>query len=171
MAFAFARDGGLPFSRVLRQVSAIYRTPVFAVWAVALVAVGFTVYTPVYSTITVVCTVFLYISYVIPAALGLWAYGRTWTRMGPWDLGRWYRPLAVLSVLGCGMLFVIGVQPPNEQALIVVGGGIGVLIVVWFAGERRRFPGPPAAPLTSGPAGPNSTTAPTARRPSSGPDG
>ncbi|MCI0458522.1 MAG: amino acid permease [Gemmataceae bacterium] len=150
MAFAFARDGGLPFSRVLRQVSPIYRTPAFAVWAVALVAVGFTVYTPVYSTITVVCTVFLYISYVIPAALGLWAYGRTWTRMGPWDLGRWYRPLAVVSVLGCGVLFVIGVQPPNQQALIVVGGGIGVLAVAWFAGERRRFPGPPAAPLASG---------------------
>ena len=37
-------------------------------------------------------------------------YGRTWTRMGPWDLGRWYRPLACLSVLGCVLLIAIGMQ-------------------------------------------------------------
>src|SRR5262249_61918029 len=101
-AFAFARDGGLPFSRALSRVSPVYRTPSVAVWAVALLAVAFTVYTPVYSTITAVCTLFLYLSYVLPIGLGLIAYGRSWTRMGPWDLGRWYRPLAVLTVLGCG---------------------------------------------------------------------
>ena len=47
---------------------------------------------------------------------GCWRYGRTWTPMGPWHLGRWYRPLAVVSVLGCGVLIVIGVQPPNDKA-------------------------------------------------------
>ena len=63
-------------------------------------SVLFTLHTPVYATITAVCTIFLYVSYVLPTALGAWAYGRTWTAMGPWDLGRWYRPLAVLSVAG-----------------------------------------------------------------------
>jgi hypothetical protein len=114
-----------------------------AIWTVSLASVLFTVYTPVYSTITVVCTIFLYLSYVLPTALGARAYGRTWTTMGPWDLGRWYRPMAIASVLGCLALIVIGMQPPNEQSIWVVGGVSVVLAVAWLAMERRRFPGPP----------------------------
>src|SRR4051794_28450188 len=40
MVFAFARDGGLPFSQALRRVSPTYRTPVNAIWASALLAVA-----------------------------------------------------------------------------------------------------------------------------------
>lgn len=143
MLFAFARDGGTPAWRELRRIHPHYRTPVPAIWMVALVAILFTVYTPVYSTITAVCTIFLYVSYVLPTALGLVAYGRTWTAMGPWQLGRWYRPLAALSVLGCIALIVIGMQPPNEKAAWVTGGMALVLVIAWFAGARRRFAGPP----------------------------
>jgi amino acid transporter len=149
MLYAFARDGGVPFSAALRRVNPTFRTPVAAIWTVAGLSVLFTVYTPVYSTITSVCVLFLYLSYVLPAALGLWAYGRTWTAMGPWDLGRWYRPLALVCVLGCAGLFVIGVQPPNEKALWIVPGLALVLAAGWFGWERRRFPGPPVlAPLS-----------------------
>ena len=63
--------------------------------------------------------------------------------MGPWHVGRWYRPLAVLAVLGCLLILVIGVQPPNEQAIWIVGGAGVLLTIVWFARERRRFQGPP----------------------------
>jgi len=63
--------------------------------------------------------------------------------MGPWQLGRWFRPLAVVSVIGCGGLIVIGVQPPNEKAACVVVGMVAVLAVLWFAVARRTFPGPP----------------------------
>jgi amino acid transporter len=143
MAFAFARDGGLPFSSQLRWISPTFRTPALAVWTVAAAAVLFTVYTPVYSTITAVCVIFLYISYVVPTALGLIAYRRRWTHMGPWQLGRWFRPLAVVSVFGCLGLIVIGMQPPNEKAVWVVGGLILVLLVAWFGLARHRFAGPP----------------------------
>ena len=147
MTFAFARDGGLPFSATLRAVSPVYRTPVAAVWTVAVAAVLFTVYTPVYGTVAAVCTLFLYISYVLPTALGLLAYGRTWTTMGPWDVGRWYRPLAVVCVLGCGLLIAVGMQPPNDKAVWIIGGAIVLLAAVWFGGERRRFQGPPQGVL------------------------
>jgi amino acid transporter len=143
MAFAFARDGGLPGSRYLRRVSPKCRTPALAIWTVAGAAVLFTVFTPVYTTITAVCTIFLYISYVLPTALGLAAFGRWWTHVGPWHLGRWYRPLAAMSVLGCLGLIVIGMQPPNEQAIWVVGGLILVLAALWYAVARQRFGGPP----------------------------
>jgi amino acid transporter len=143
MAFAFARDGGLPFSRAVRFVSPRFRTPPVAIWGVAVAAALFTVYTPVYSTITAVCVIFLYVSYVIPTAIGLLAYGRWWTTFGPWQLGRWYRPLAVVSVIGCAALLVIGMQSPNEQAAGVVGGMVAALLVGWLAHARRHFPGPP----------------------------
>lgn len=143
MAFAFARDGGLPFSKLMRRVSPRRRSPSAAIWAVSLASVLFTVYTPVYSTITVVCTIFLYLSYVLPTALGAYAFGRTWTTMGPWNLGRWYRPMAIASVLGCLALIAIGMQPPNEQSIWVLGGSAVVLATAWTGLERRRFPGPP----------------------------
>jgi amino acid transporter len=149
MAFAFARDGGLPWSHYLRWVCPRRRSPVVAIWVVATASVLFTLYTPVYATITAVCTIFLYISYVLPTALGAWAYGRTWSMMGPWQLGHWYRPLAALSVTGCAALIMIGMQPPNQQSAWVVGGSVLVLIALWFGFARRHFDGPPPILLNS----------------------
>jgi amino acid transporter len=149
MAFAFARDGGLPASRLVRHVSPRYRTPPVAVWGVAAAAVGFTAYIP-YTTITAVCVIFLYVSYVLPTAIGFVAHGRWWTAFGPWTLGRWFRPLAAVSVLGCGGLIVIGMQPPNEEAVTVVGGLTAVLVLGWFLVARRTFPGPPEGVLDIG---------------------
>ncbi len=147
MAFAFARDGGLPYSAAVRWVCPRRRSPAVAIWMVTTAAVLFTLYTPAYATITAVCTIFLYISYVLPTALGARAYGRTWTAMGPWNLGSWYRPLAVLSVAGCAGMIVIGMQPPNERSAWVVGGAAVVLLLAWFGGMRHRFAGPPRAIL------------------------
>jgi amino acid transporter len=150
MAFAFARDGGLPFSRVLRGVCPVRRSPAAAIWAVTAASVLFTAWTPVYSTITAVCTIFLYISYVLPTLLGAWSFGRTWTVVGPWNLGRWYRPLAIASGLGCLALIAIGMQPPNDRSFWVVLGTSGALALAWAARERRRFPGPPRVGLADG---------------------
>jgi amino acid transporter len=146
MTFAFARDGGLPYSRYLRRVSPSHRTPSVAIWAFAAAAALFAVFIR-YETIAAVCAIFLYLSYVVPTALGVLAHGRTWTRMGPWQLGRWYRPLAALCVAGCALLFVIGVQPPNDIALWVMGGSFVLLAALWFGYMRRHFPGPPQTVL------------------------
>lgn len=143
MTYAFARDGGLPMSSRLRSISFKYRTPVTAIWVVSILSVAFTVYTPVYSTITAVCVIFLYISYLIPIALGLVAYGRTWTRMGPWSIDGWYRVVATLCVLGCIVLIYIGVQPPNNGALGITLGALLLTAVIWFGFERKHFQGPP----------------------------
>ena len=153
MAYAFARDGGVPFSQAVRWVCPRRRSPAVGVWTVSAAAVLFTLYTPIYSTITAVCTILLYISYALPTALGARAHGRTWTTMGPWHLGAWFRPLAWASVAGCLILIGIGVQPPNERALWVVGGMAIVLRLVWIGGARSRFPGPPhLITIGSGPA-------------------
>ena len=148
MAYAFARDGGLPLAERIRRVSPKYRTPAVAIWSVAALSIGFVVYTPVYSTITAACTTFLYISYVIPSALGLFAYGRTWTEMGPWNLGALaYRSLSVVSIGACGLILLIGIQPPNEKNLWIVLFALALTTVVWFGYERSHFRGPPQGVL------------------------
>ena len=144
MTYAFARDGGLPFSKVLRCVNPRSKSPSVAVWFAAVAAAVFTILVP-YATIAAVCVIFLYISYVLPVAAGFFAHGRSWTRMGPWEIGRLYRPLAIVATLGCLFLIVIGMQPPNEQAVKIVGGAVALLLAVWFGLERRRFKGPPQA--------------------------
>ncbi|MDB6032296.1 MAG: amino acid permease [Verrucomicrobiales bacterium] len=142
MAFAFARDGGLPFSKQLRVVNPHSKSPSAAVWVSAVSSAIFTILVP-YTTIAAICTVLLYISYVLPVAAGFFAIGRSWKRIGPWHLGRWYRPLAAVAVMGCLFLIVIGMQPPNQQAVWIVGGVIVLMVVVWFGLERKRFKGPP----------------------------
>jgi amino acid transporter len=149
MAFAFARDGGLPFANAIAWVCPRRRSPSVAIWTVSLASILFTIHTPVYATITAVCTIFLYLSYVLPTALGAWAYGRSWTAMGPWDLGRLYRPLAVFSVIGCLLLIIIGMQSPNDRSVWVVGTMSLALFIGWFGVARHRFPGPPQAAINA----------------------
>jgi amino acid transporter len=144
MTYAFARDGGLPFSAALGRVSSRWKTPVRAIWLTATLAVASTLYAPAYSTLTTACVIFLYISYVMPTLIGLFAYGRTWTVVGPFDLGAgWYRLLAAASVLGAVMVVWIGVQPPNDKALTVLAVATFALLAVWWLGLRGRFRGPP----------------------------
>jgi amino acid transporter len=142
MVYAFARDGGLPWSSLVRRVSPTCRAPSVAIWTVAVIAILFMLLVP-YATIAAICVMFLYISYVLPTAAGFFAHGRSWTTMGPWHVGKWYRPLAVLAVLGCTLLIFIGTQPPNQLSVPIVGGAAVLLAVAWFAFERRRFAGPP----------------------------
>jgi amino acid transporter len=142
MVFAFARDGGLPGSGWLRRVDRETGSPVVAVWIAAVVAAVLTVMVP-YGMIAAASTVLLYVSYVLPIAAGCLAWGRGWQRAGPWNLRGSFRPLAAVSVLGCLALMVIGVQPPNQLALPILGGAVVGMAGVWFGWERHRFLGPP----------------------------
>ena len=86
---------------------------------------------------------FLYVSYIMPIGAGILAEGKSWTKKGPFDLGVWSKPIAVLAILGGAILAFVGFQPPYELVGKFLIGLIVVLVVVWFAFERRRFQGPP----------------------------
>jgi amino acid transporter len=143
MIYAFARDGGLPASGALKRVHPGFRTPVAAIWTAAVISILFTLYTPAYTTIVSVTVIFIFISYGLPVIAGLFAYGKTWTKMGPWDMGPAYRIVGVLAIAAIALIFYLGVQPPNDAALWITGVFLAITAVVWFGFERRRFKGPP----------------------------
>jgi len=143
MTYAFARDGGLPYSKALKTVSPVYRTPVVAIWVGAALTVIGTLYAPAFLVLAAGCAVFLYISYAMPIAAGLWQEGKTWNHKGPFNLGAASKPVAVLAILGAVILAWVGFQPPNDKVLYVGVGLAVVMVVFWFAVERNRFEGPP----------------------------
>jgi amino acid transporter len=145
MMYAFARDGGLPASGLLKTVHPTLKTPVAAVWVSAILALAATLYAAAFSVLAVGCAVFLYISYIMPIAAGILAEGKTWKHKGPFDLGGMSKIIGVLAVIGGGFLVVVGVQPPNEKVLTVTIAMLVVMAVFWFVfGEKNRFKGPPA---------------------------
>lgn len=143
MMFAFARDGGLPLSEQLSSVSRAHRTPTVAIWVSAALALVSCLYGDAFVVLAAGCAVFLYISYVMPVAAGLLAEGKTWKEKGPFNLGKFSKPNAVLAIIGGLILAWVGFQPPNQKVGYLIVGMAGVMVLLWYGLERRRFEGPP----------------------------
>ena len=130
--------------KFLRQVNPTFKTPVVAVWVSAVLALIATLYAAAFSVLAVGCAVFLYISYIMPTAAGIFAEGKTWKHKGPFDLKGLSKPIAILAVIGGGFLVIVGVQLPNEKVLYVTIAMLVVMGIFWFLlGEKNRFKGPP----------------------------
>ena len=118
LTWAMARDDGLPFARPLSRIGK-HKTPAMAIWAATALVLGAAKVG--YETISSVSAAFFYLAYAVPTACGLWMYGK-WPRMGPWHLGRWYRPLAVICVLGCVGLLVLSILPTGDDNVNITLG-------------------------------------------------
>ncbi len=55
----------------------------------------------------------------------------------------------VLSILSMILIFVIGIQPPNDWALYITVGFFILTAIIWFAFENRRFQGPPMGEIVA----------------------
>ena len=65
--------------------------------------------------------------------------------MGPFRMPNGlFKILAIVSVLGVLVVLWIGVQPPNQKALIVTLATVSLLMLGWWFGVQRSFRGPPA---------------------------
>jgi amino acid transporter len=154
MIFAFSRDGGLPVgSKALASVSPKFRTPVAAIWTGAaleslfvwgalFISVG---EASLYVTVVNATLIFLFLSFLFPIVLGIFAYGTSkWPAPGPWNLGGGlYKIMGVLATLGMILIVYVAIQPPNDKVLTVTVGFIVLAVAIWFAVERKRFKGPP----------------------------
>lgn len=150
MIYAFARDGGVPASAWLCHVNPKHRTPGPAILtgAVLCFILGWVAGTDssAYIVLASGCAVFLYVSYIMPIAAGIWAEGRTWTKKGPFDLGVWSRPVSILAVVGGGILAYVGFQPPYELVGKFLAITVSVLFLIWYTGKvMSQFEGPPTA--------------------------
>jgi amino acid transporter len=143
MMFAFARDGGLPASGFLSQVSIQYRTPIYAIWTSLIIAWLSTLYAGAFVVLATGCAVFLYLSYVMPIAAGFLAEGKTWKEKGPFNLGGFSKINAVLAVLVGIVLAITGFFPPNEKVFYLTIAMVVVMVILWYAFERNRFEGVP----------------------------
>lgn len=132
MMYAFSRDGGLPASKALSHVSTQYRTPTYAIWTSAGLALLSTVYAPYYLVLAVACAVFLYLSMVMPIAAGLLAEGgEKWKEKGPFNLGGLSKANAVLAIIFGITLAITGFFPPNELVYYFTIGFVVALLGLW----------------------------------------
>jgi len=93
--------------------------------------------------VTAVSTIFLYAAYAVPIYLGMTT--SEWRTKQVWSVGRWSRPLAIVSLIWIVVLMVLFSFPtsgniswPFMVAIVVF------LLVYYFAYARRRFKGPQA---------------------------
>jgi amino acid transporter len=154
MLFAFSRDDGMPVgSKALSTVSTKWRTPVNAIWTATVLTILYVFLaqfisiggTNIYTIVVNSTLVFLFLSFVIPIALGMVAFGTAkWPKAGPWDLGAGvFKLVSFLSIVGMAIIFYIAIQPPNDKVLWIVVGFLVLAAVLWFGVENKRFKGPP----------------------------
>ena len=146
--FAFARDGGLPGSPWIRQVSLRFRTPHVAIGIATVFPLVLVIVTRLFSgqafdAVTSLATTALYVSYGAPIALGALARTRgRWKKRGPFHLGALGVPIAGLAVLWCVFVVVVFAIPPNQAYGITLGVVAGSLTLLYLVFARGRFKGP-----------------------------
>ncbi len=159
MIYAFSRDGALPGSKFWHAINKRTRTPTNSIWlavvlAWLLVAPAYWLGSVVaYFAVTSIAVVGLYIAYVTPTFLRLRA-GDSF-KAGPWNLGKWSKPIGYIAVIWTVFICIILMMPqfsPGGFGISVVNAlnfaPIAVLIVIGFAGiywmvsARKWFTGP-----------------------------
>jgi amino acid transporter len=143
MVYAFARDGGLPCSKIWSKVSSKHQTPSNAIWGLSALALGIALSVKLYTAVVSIAVISMYISYGLPIAARLYARARGIDGPpGPWNLGRFSTPVAIVAVLWIAFITLVFVLPPNDAAAKGVGASFAVLLAIWFARARKHFPGP-----------------------------
>jgi len=153
MWYAFARDSGMPGSRIISSVSPRYRTPVWSILITSVLSIVICVYAAAFSVVTSISTVTLYLAYVIPIYLN-WRNRRrnrgefaNATR-APWSLGRFAPMINVIAIAWTVFIAIIFSIPPNELVLWSMVLLALVLIAYWRLSVGRHFRGPAAVAST-----------------------
>ncbi|KAL3485616.1 GABA permease [Aspergillus germanicus] len=156
--FAFARDNGLPFSKVLSRVTSKSHIPLNAIFATVLVQIAFSsIYFGTvtgFNTIISIATTGFYISYALPLLSRLLGYitnHRTTAFTGSFAL-----PLPLsLALNALGLLFLLfafvtfnfpSLAPVDDENMNYTSAAVGVIALVgigtWVVSARKRFRGP-----------------------------
>jgi amino acid transporter len=153
MVFAFSRDGALPGSGLWLRVSSRTQTPNLAVW-LAVVVAGVLALPSLYSAtaygaVTAINVIGITPAYAIPIFLRLRAGDRF--EPGPWNLGRWSKPIGWIAVGWVALVTVLFCLPQSSPITVssmnyavVALAVVLVLASVWWWVARRSYGTPPA---------------------------
>src|SRR5271165_705835 len=151
--YAFARDNGMPFSRLWRTVTKTHATPGPAIWLSVVLSFVIAISSGAFSVVTSMSTVALYVSYVVPIYLGWRARQRgAWGEIAPWNLGRFSNAINIIAMGWTGFICVILVMPPNQvagEALVVLLASLAIWYFGWKR-QRAQVPLTEPRPLGSG---------------------
>jgi amino acid transporter len=147
MWFAFARDGGMPGSDVIKKIDPKWRTPINAILITTFLAILLTVYSAAYSVITSISTITLYIAYNLPVYLNLrnklQKKGEfTTAENAPWNLKQWGVPLNFIAVAYTVFITILFCLPPNELVLWTMLAISLLLFIYWQVYAKNHFKGP-----------------------------
>ncbi|MCP8970410.1 amino acid permease [Ectobacillus ponti] len=156
MIYAFARDGGLPLSRLWGKVHEKFRTPAYAIWITVVLAFLCGIFNNVYAVVTSLSVMGLHTSYLIPIVLKLRAqFRKIWTKEddGPWSLGGWsmfVNLVAAAWIVFLDVLLIIApsdVQLTDSYTLTYTTGKAFVTVTILFVilylvRARHTFAGP-----------------------------
>jgi amino acid transporter len=147
MWFAFARDGGMPGSGLIKQIHPRLRTPVWSIVITSLLAVLLTVYAALYSVVVAISTTALYLAYAFPIYLNVRNKLRkqgeyTTPQSAPWSLKGLGLPINLLALAWVAFITILFSIPPNELAgWSIIALGV-FMFLYWQLDAKRRFAGP-----------------------------
>ncbi|MFE0101520.1 amino acid permease [Streptomyces sp. NPDC059009] len=153
MVFAFSRDNALPGSALWRKVSTRTQTPVPAVWLsvglAAVIALPSLYSKTAYGAVTAINVIGITPAYAIPIFLRLRAGDRF--QPGPWNLGRWSKPVGWIAVLWVAFVTVLFCLPQASPVTVdtmnyasIALAVVLILATVWWFVARRSYSTPSA---------------------------
>ncbi|MBX9687341.1 MAG: amino acid permease [Candidatus Obscuribacterales bacterium] len=140
--YAFARDGGLPFSDFFKKVESKHHVPIAAIWATVACAFLAAIYSGAYAVVTSISTISLYFAYTTPVFLS-WR-GRHVTPLvkGPWHLGKFSHGVNLLAIIWTVFISAV-ISLANDGRAGKAMAGLLVSLGLWYYfRERHRFKGP-----------------------------
>lgn len=166
--YAFARDHGLPFSRLFARVEPKRQVPVFAILLTCLVQIALnSIYFGTltgFNTVISIATEGFYLSYAMLLLVRIMAYfsGRMRVIPGPYTLGRysvWLNILGLLFLVFTSITFNFPtVDPVDRENMNYTSAAIGVIalisIVTWVTTGRKNYSGPQVAAIDAAPVQP-----------------
>ena len=152
MIYAFSRDGAIPGSSFWHRINPKTRTPTNSIWLAAvgafILGLPYLFNAVAYAAVTSIAVIGLYIAYITPVFLRLRA-GDSF-QAGPWNLGRWSRPIGIVAtiwVVFIAILFMLPqVVPVRTDTFNYAPVAVGVVILFaggwWLLSAKNWFKGP-----------------------------
>jgi amino acid permease (GABA permease) len=153
MIYAFSRDGAMPGSSFWHRINPRTRTPTNSIWFAAvgafILGLPYLYSVVAYFAVTSIAVIGLYIAYGLPILLRLRA-GSSFVP-GPWQLGRWSRPVGIIAVswiVFIAILFCLPQAAPGNNFTTFNYAPVAVGVVLLFSGgwwlisAKNWFKGP-----------------------------